>query len=102
MSILDDAERWLAHRGHRHNPPPDGEDEITRFLREMDKAGRLHTFSEPDFFEVGKLFGLDDDQVAAAIEQAASWIENTEEIEDDGLLEPAEWTGLGEELERGR
>lgn len=69
--------------------PERGPDEFTAFLLELDRAGKLKTFSEAEWIETGRKFGLSDAEIVGWIEQAAGMIGKPE-----GGLEPAAWTGL--------
>lgn len=76
----------------KRHPNPVGakkEDELSAFLRELDKKGELKTFSEADWIETGRSFGLNDHEIAEWIEQAAGWLGK----EPRGM-QPAGWTDL--------
>jgi hypothetical protein len=77
----------------RQNPAVAGEDLLTRFLAELSgKYGGVPTFSESDWVALGRENDLSDEQIAALVEQAASWVEDTTDKYEE--IEPAEWTGL--------
>lgn len=68
--------------GARGNPP---EAKAYEFLEALSEEGKLLDYSEQDWIEAGRSIGMSDDQVAAWMETAASWIDDTTE---DGEYEP--------------
>lgn len=87
MGELLDEFKMFSRRHVYENP--DGVDDMTAFLQELDAQGRLKPYSEEEWKELGKAKGLSDDQVAELIEQAATWIPK----EPEGILEqePSDW-----------
>lgn len=77
--------------GALENPAgPQGEDDLSAFLRAMSASGDLGSFTEAEWAEFGKSQNLSDDQIAELIEQAAGWVSDTTK---GGLKKPesAEW-----------
>ena len=74
----------------RNAPGPRGEDEFSAFLRELSRTGQLKSYSESQWIQYGRRFGLDDEKIAQLVEQAASWVQDTT---DGGKRppEPAAW-----------
>ena len=75
----------------RTNPP---EAAAYEFLEVLSEEGQLFDYSEQDWIEAGKSIGMDDDAIAAWVETAASWIQDTTE-EGKYEPEPAFWSGTG-------
>jgi hypothetical protein len=71
------------------NNPDMGGDEITQFLRRLSAEGKLKTYTEEEWTELGKNQGLDEGQIAELIEQAAGWLEQGEIKKED----QADWVG---------
>lgn len=69
-------------RGARPNPP---EAKMYEFLEVLSEKGKLFDYSEQDWVEAGRSQGMTDDEIAAWIETAASWLDDTT---DDGAFEP--------------
>jgi hypothetical protein len=87
--LISQFEKFLDSP-RRNSGGPRGEDEYSSFLRELSATGRLKAYSEAEWIQMGKEFGLTDDQIAQLVEQAAGWIEDTTE---GGTKppEPAAW-----------
>lgn len=81
-----ELDRFL--RGTRPNPP---EAKAYEFLEALAEEGKLFDYSEQDWVEAGRSQGMTDDQIAAWIETAASWIDDTTE-EGEFEPEPAFWS----------
>lgn len=73
--IERDFQDFLARP--RRNPAPAGEDDFTAFLRAESRAGRLREWSEGQWIEFGKRYGLSGEDVTRLIEAAAGWVEDT-------------------------
>lgn len=78
--------------GARANPG--GEEKLYDFLQELSTEGRLFDYSEQDWVEAGRAYGMDDDEIAAWVETAASWLTDTTE---GGEVEPEQssWASQG-------
>ena len=75
-----ELDRFLG--GARSNPP---EAKMYEFLEVLSEDGKLFDYSEQDWVEAGRSQGMTDDQIAAWIETAASWLDDTT---DEGKYEP--------------
>lgn len=75
-----ELDRFLG--GARSNPP---EAKMYEFLEVLSADGKLFDYSEQDWVEAGRSQGLTDDQIAAWVETAASWLDDTT---DGGKYEP--------------
>jgi hypothetical protein len=75
-----ELDRFLG--GARSNPP---EAKMYEFLEVLSGDGKLFDYSEQDWVEAGRSQGMTDDQIAAWIETAASWLDDTT---DEGKYEP--------------
>lgn len=75
-------------RGARPNPP---EAKMYEFLEALSENGKLFDYSEQDWVEAGRSYGMSDNEIASWVETAASWLDDTTE---DGEYEPepAFWT----------
>ena len=78
--------------GAKSNPPQEGR--LYEFLQELSSDGKLFDYSEQDWVEAGRAYGMSDDEVAAWIETAASWLTDTTE---HGEYEPEQtfWASHG-------
>lgn len=86
--LIAKMEKFL---GARRNPPgPRGEDEFSLFLRELSRTGQLKSYTESQWIEFGRRFGLDDGRTAQLVEQAASWVQDTT-LGGARPPEPAAW-----------
>lgn len=81
MSPLQDELNYFLRRA-RTNPP---EAAAYEFLEHLSEEGKLFDYTEQDWIEAGKSLGMDDDKIAAWIETAASWVQDTT---DEGEYEP--------------
>jgi hypothetical protein len=66
----------------RSNPP---EEKLYDFLQEISAEGKLFDYSEQDWIEAGRAYGMADDQISSWIETAASWLDDTTE---EGKYDP--------------
>jgi len=73
--LISEFKKFQA--SERDNPDSGG-DEISQFLRRLGAEGRLKTYSEEEWAELGKSQGFDDEQTAELVEQAAAWLEKQE------------------------
>jgi len=88
-TLKEELDEFMEERGERRggvypNPPIAKLDE---FLEVLSSNGMLLNYSEKDWVEAARSYGLTDDQAADWIETAASWIEDTTE---EGKYEPEE------------
>ena len=86
MGLVVEFDRFARH--YRASNPPT-EEPFTAFLREMSAKGKLDEASEEEWIELGRKNGLEDDEIAELVEQAASWLDKS-----SSSLQPAAWTGL--------
>lgn len=78
--LLLELDRFMG--GARSNPP---QAKLYEFLKVLSANGALLDYSEQDWVEAGRKYGLTDDEIAAWVETAASWIDDTT---DEGRFEP--------------
>ncbi len=81
-ALKTELDRFM--RGARVNPP---EGKLYEFLEVLSEEGKLLDYSEQDWVEAGRSYGMTDDEVASWIETEASWIDDTTE---EGKYEPQE------------
>lgn len=99
MSLTTKLDDFLARRGPRSNPPASSrEDALSAFLRHLAARRELTGLTEDDWVEAGRSQGLDDDEIAQWIEEAAGWVADTSR-EVPGP-EAASWTGLSQKRRR--
>ena len=90
--ITEKFQRFIAEPRVRRNPAPRAiEDDVTTFLRELNRKGELRAWDEADWIQFGRGLGLTNEEISELVEQAAGWVEDTTE---HGKLppEPAAWT----------
>jgi hypothetical protein len=77
--------------GTRSNPPTE---RLYDFLGDLSSEGKLFDYSEQDWVEAGRSYGMSDNEISAWIETAASWLDDTTE---GGEYEPAHsfWSSGG-------
>jgi hypothetical protein len=79
-ALKSELDRFM--RGARVNPP---EVKLYEFLQELSAEGKLFNYSEQDWVEAGRSYGMTDDEISNWIETAASWIDDSTE---EGKYEP--------------
>lgn len=91
-TLKRELDTFMVKRGERRggvypNPPME---KLYEFLEVISKEGKLLDYSEQDWVEAGRSYGLTDDDISNWIETAASWIDDTT---DEGKFdpEPAFW-----------
>lgn len=72
--LKEELDRFMG--GVRPNPP---EAKLYEFLEVLSEDGRMFDYSEEDWVEAGRAYGMTDDEVSDWIETAASWLTDTTE-----------------------
>lgn len=87
--LKQELDRFMG--GARSNPESE---RLYEFLQELSSEGKLFDYSEQDWVEAGRAYGMSDDEVAAWVETAASWLDDTTE---GGEYEPehSAWASSG-------
>lgn len=87
--LKEELDRFMG--GTRLNPPTE---KMYEFLQELSSEGKLFDYSEQDWVEAGRSYGMSDDEISNWVETAASWLTDTT---DHGDYEPetSAWAGKG-------
>jgi hypothetical protein len=78
--LLTELDKFM--HGVRTNPP---EAELYVFLKYLSEKRKLVDYSEQDWVDAGRAYGMTDDEISNWVETAASWIDDTTE---NGKYEP--------------
>ena len=82
-----ELDAFMVRSGERRggvypNPPVE---KLYQFLEVLSEKGKLLDYSEQDWVEAGRSYGLNDDEISNWIETAASWVDDTTQ---DGEFDP--------------
>jgi hypothetical protein len=72
--MMDLVHRFERFRRTHLAPNPEREAELTAFTRKLSEDGELGEYTDEDWLTLSRKLGLSDDQYAALMEGAASWI----------------------------
>ena len=87
--LKEELDRFMG--SFRSNPPTE---KLNEFLEVLSSEGKLFDYSEQDWVEAGRSYGMSDDEIASWVETAASWLDDTSEG-GKYELEPSFWAEEG-------